>query len=195
MRVPGFNHDQMSMRFLLRHPVFLILMMTIFGWMSAFSTFAAPQVANGSVTLTWNSSTSTNIVAYEIYYGTASGVYNSVDYVTNSTNVTISGLVVGTTYYFAAAAVDALGDVSQFSNEIEYKVPNPFVATLAVVAPPTSGQFALNINGMTGSNYVVQVSTNLVNWTSVETNTAPFTFVDVDAGQLSQRFYRSFYLP
>jgi len=68
-------------------------------------------------------------------------------------------------------------------------------ATLVTVAPPSKGQFALNVNGVTGYNYVVQISTNMVNWASVLTNTAPFTFVDPNAGQYKQRFYRSFYLP
>jgi len=68
-------------------------------------------------------------------------------------------------------------------------------ATLTTVAPPSHGQFAMNVDGVTGSKYVVQISTDLVNWASVLTNTAPFTFVDTNASQFKQRFYRSFYLP
>jgi hypothetical protein len=67
-------------------------------------------------------------------------------------------------------------------------------ATLAAVAPPSHGQFALTVNGTTGYTYVVQASTDMVNWTSVQTNTAPFTFVDTNASQFKQRFYRSFYI-
>lgn len=44
---------------------------------------------------------------------------------------------------------------------------------------------------MTNSHYIVQISTDLMNWVSVKTNTAPFTFVDGDAGQFNQRFYRA----
>jgi hypothetical protein len=73
--------------------------------------------------------------------------------------------------------------------------PPNVVATLATVAPPARGQFALTVNGLAGYSYVVQVSTNLVSWVSVLTNTAPFTFVDTNASQFKQRFYRSFYLP
>jgi hypothetical protein len=39
--------------------------------------------------------------------------------------------------------------------------------------------------------YIVQASSDLVNWTAVQTNTAPFTFVDPNASQFSQRFYRT----
>jgi hypothetical protein len=67
-------------------------------------------------------------------------------------------------------------------------------ATLAAVAPPSHGQFALTVNGTTGYTYVVQASTDMVNWTPVLTNTSPFTFVDTNASQFKQRFYRSFYL-
>ena len=36
---------------------------------------------------------------------------------------------------------------------------------------------------------------NLDSWTSALVNTVPFTFVDTNAGQFKQRFYRSFCLP
>jgi Fibronectin type III domain len=68
-------------------------------------------------------------------------------------------------------------------------------AALAVAAPPAHGQFAVNVIGVTGYNYVVQVSSDLVHWTSVTTNTAPFTFVDTNAGQFPRRFYRSYSPP
>ena len=84
-----------------------------------------------SVGLAWNQSISTNVVGNKIYWGVSSGVY--INFVTTSgyttTNVTITGLVEGTTYYFAATAVDWLGNESPFSNEISYSVPTNSVAT------------------------------------------------------------------
>jgi hypothetical protein len=38
----------------------------------------------------------------------------------------------------------------------------------------------------------VQASTTLVDWEAVQTNVAPFTFVDSKASQFNQRFYRVF---
>lgn len=152
--------------------------------------------ATSSVTLAWNPSPSTNVVSYKIYYGTASGQYGNSVSVTGSTNVVVTGLAQGSTYYFAATAVDVQGDQSPFSNESAYFVPissDPLAATLASATPPARGQFALNINGVVGDKYVVQVSTNLVNWTSLQTNTTPFTFVDTNAIHFKQRFYRSYY--
>lgn len=71
-------------------------------------------------------------------------------------------------------------------------------ATAAAVLTQASyadGQYSFNISGMPGYSYVVQASTNLTDWVSVQTNAAPFTFMDSQAGQFQQRFYRAFWLP
>jgi hypothetical protein len=68
------------------------------------------------------------------------------------------------------------------------------VSTLASAAH-ASGQFALAISGVSGCQYVVQASTNMVNWVPLQTNTAPFTFVDTNASKFGRRFYRSVSLP
>jgi hypothetical protein len=238
-----------------------------------------PALATQSVTFGWEPSTDTNVVGYNIYSGTASRVYTSKISVGSVTTATISGLVEGTTYYFAATTYDAINQESDFSDEISYTVPgmatnqlptitgmlttntaivgqnvtfsvtatgtgpltyqwicganNIVSATNAVLtlnnittaqagtyyvnvsnsvgstnsptanlsvystvaatltpASPVNGQFGLNISGVTNCQYVVQASTNLVDWVPVQTNTAPFTFMDANASQFSQRFYR-----
>lgn len=76
------------------------------------------------------------------------------------------------------------------------------VTTLTVLLPATisspaytaNTQFQFTVTGAPGSNYVVQVATNLsppTTWVSLFTNTAPFTFVDSDAHSHPQRFYRA----
>ena len=55
------------------------------------------------------------------------------------------------------------------------------------------GTFSLTVNGASGPDYVVQVSTNLKDWVNIFTNhapTPPFIWSDVAAGDFSQRFYR-----
>jgi hypothetical protein len=69
-----------------------------------------------------------------------------------------------------------------------------FAAVLTPLAP-ASGRFAMTVAGVHGDKYVVEASTDLVHWVPVQTNTAPFTFVDAQAGQISRQFYRSVYLP
>ena len=67
-------------------------------------------------------------------------------------------------------------------------------ATLASTVQ-AHGQYALIVAGVPGCNYVVQASTDMINWVPVQTNTAPFTFVDPHASQFDRRFYRSVYAP
>ena len=86
--------------------------------------------------------------------------------------------------------------------------PNPdddaATATVTVLsgAPPqltntvvnNNGMFQLTINGQSGQEYIVQASTNLINWMSVYTNpppfVSPFTFTDSNATTYPDRFYR-----
>ena len=272
-------------------------------------------LATVSVKLGWNPCTDPCIAGYNIYYGVASGTYSNKVVLGVTTNATISGLIEGTTYYFAATAFNVAGVESLFSNETSWTIPLPVVnhpptlnsinnmtisvnarlqtvnlsgitsgatneiqkltvtaisskpalipnptvtytspnitgklsftpvhnatgtailsvtvndgqtqsntatrvftvtvtskrsssvaalaeaATAAVTLQPAAhanGELALNIAGVTGHQYVVQASSDLVNWVPVQTNTAPFVFVETNVSQFSQRFYRSVYLP
>ena len=209
--------------------------------------------------------------------------------VENVTNTTVSGLVEGTTYYFAVASYDIDGLSSAFSNEASYNVPtiDPAITTqpqsqavpagstvtltvaaagtpafdyqwcfnsasisgevgtsltitnfqssnegdydvlvtneLGSVASETAGLYLAGplrfVNpyvdsngwfwasqvGPAGSNFVVEASTNLLNWTPFATNPAPFgilSFTDTNqcyftnnSGISSYRFYRAWLAP
>jgi len=67
----------------------------------------------------------------------------------------------------------------------------PTAAATLTSAASAAGQFTFTCSGVPGYQYIVQASSDLVNWTSVQTNTAPFTFTDTNAGQFNQRFYRT----
>ncbi len=56
----------------------------------------------------------------------------------------------------------------------------------------TNNQVQFTVLGTAGSNYVVQATTNLGSafWLSLQTNPAPFIFVETNARQFNQRFYR-----
>jgi hypothetical protein len=57
----------------------------------------------------------------------------------------------------------------------------------------TNGAFQLEFSGVTGSNYVLQATANLVNWTSLLTNPAttnPLILSDPRATNFSYQFYR-----
>ncbi len=99
-----------------------------------FALMPLPVCAAGTVTLAWRPSTDPTVVGYDIYQGTTSGVYTSKLDAGDATNLTISDLVAGTTYYFAATTVDGAGMISPFSNEVSCKVPTN--SALAVANAP-----------------------------------------------------------
>ncbi len=72
-----------------------------------------------------------------------------------------------------------------------------YATTAANLTPAVhaSGQFGLTVAGVPGYSYAVQASTDLVNWVSIRTNTAPFTFTDSNAARFNRRFYRSIFNP
>jgi hypothetical protein len=146
------------------------------------------------VTLAWNPSTSTNIVGYNVYYGLASGVYNSVESVTG-TNVIIIGLAAGTTYYFAATAVDALGVESPFSNVASFTTGVPTVRVRTAAA----GQFVMTVSGFIGQTYDIEATQDLITWIVIGTFTVDASgsmdFTDTNAASFPQRFYRTHETP
>jgi endonuclease/exonuclease/phosphatase family metal-dependent hydrolase len=73
---------------------------------------------------------------------------------------------------------------------------NPSVSpAAAALGRPSFGtnSFSFTVVGTAGSNYVIQVASNLSggNWVSVFTNAAPFTFTDSNASAFPQEFYRA----
>jgi polygalacturonase len=64
-------------------------------------------------------------------------------------------------------------------------------ATLNSLVFSTNKQFGFNVTGVPGFSYAVQASTNLVDWTSLVTNTSPFSLMDTDSELFSNRFYRA----
>ena len=80
-----------------------------------------------TVSLTWVASTSTNVVGYKVYRGTAPG--GPYTLLTSTTVVGIaytdSAVQAGQTYYYAVTAVDSSSNASVYSNEATAVVPYP----------------------------------------------------------------------
>ena len=59
----------------------------------------------------------------------------------------------------------------------------------------TNGVFHFVLNGPVGSNYVIQVSSNLVNWSALSTNTIPagglINLIDLTSSHRPRQFYRA----
>lgn len=108
-----------------------------------------------TVPLAWNPSTSSGVNGYEIAYGTSSGVYTSFVDAGNSTNYTVTGLNLGTVYYFAVAAysTNASGlQMSPFSNETNAL---PYPAPVILTEPISLTEFS----GATAAFFVVASDT------------------------------------
>ena len=109
--------------------------------------------------------------------------------VSNVTSVEIGGLTPGTTYYFSVTSFDSMGDESDLSNEVSDMVPTLAPTTITSVNL-AGGQFGLTVAGVSDKQYVVEASTDLINWIAVQTNTAPFTFIDTNTASFSHRYFR-----
>ena len=89
-----------------------------------FRPDTAGYFCRGTVTLAWDPSPGTNVIAnYNVYYGVASATYTNVAAAGANTTVSISNLVEGATYYFAATAVDTSGLESDYSTEVSTLIP------------------------------------------------------------------------
>jgi hypothetical protein len=142
--------------------------------------------ATSSVTIAWNQSQDTNVVGYKVYSGTITHTYTNVIVVGNTTNTLISGINQGITKYFAVTAYTSSGAESAYSTEVAfYAPPGNLLDSIAY----SGSQFSFAVNGNAGSEFIVEASTNLVDWVPLQTNEAPFTFVDANASHFGQRFY------
>ena len=145
----------------------------------------------GTAGLAWDSSPGGGVAGYRVYVGTTSGNYASSVEAGNATTTTISGLAVGTTYFFAVKAYDASGVESPFSNEISF-VPGTATLQLSVSA---SGQAVLTVKGQAGHTYEVQATRDLSNWSVLGNVTAGSdglaSYTDNTTVAGSKHFYRT----
>jgi chitinase len=84
-----------------------------------FLLFPSAALA-ANVSLAWDRNPESDIAGYRLYYGTASRNYTANLDVGNTDQHTVTGLVAGTTYYFAATAYDISGAESAYSAEVIY---------------------------------------------------------------------------
>ena len=120
-----------------------------------------------------------------------------------NTNVTfrivnLNGGPSGTWYICNTAGNSALDLAVQGTvTQVVGTMNPPAVAPTFALINFTNNQFSFTLTGTTGSNYVVQATTNLAtpNWIPLTTNAAPFSFVDTNTGLFAQRFYRGVVAP
>jgi len=147
------------------------------------------SATNNQIKLAWNavaSATGYNVSRATISGGPYAAIANNL----NTTNYTDTAVTNGVTYYYVVSAVDPAGYVAS-SAEVSAALFLPMLVTVTSGAV-TNGQFSLQFLSQDGSTYVVEASSNLLNWAPVFTNTATnssFFYCDTNA-TVPQRFYR-----
>jgi hypothetical protein len=160
-------------------PVIVTIQPPTITGMSATNTAMTGQNVTFSIT-----ATGTGSLQYQWMY--------NANYIASATNavLTLNNVTAAQTGAYYVTVSNSAGSTN--SSAANFTVYSTTAATLAPV-PSGNGLFALSVSGVPNYQYVVQASTNLVDWVSVGTNSAPFTFVDANAGQYSQRFYRAYF--
>src|SRR5438876_3514089 len=105
--------------------------------------FLAPALSSAAqVTLAWDPNTETDLAGYKLYYGLSSGSYPSSVDVGNLTSYTLSGLLEGQIYYFAATAYNSSLGESGFSNEASKALADVTPPTVSMTAPAVASTVA-----------------------------------------------------
>jgi hypothetical protein len=161
----------------------------VFGGILASIPLPASAVQN--VTLAWNPSTSPNVVGYDIYYGPACGTYTNKISVGNVTSATVSGLQEGACDYFVVTARATSGLESLPSNEVSYNIPDCAILAIQTIQLhgfPTS--ITITATGATPSEWALESSPDLKNWTTVTEGTNPQVNVSVVVTSTPALFFR-----
>ncbi|PWU17325.1 MAG: hypothetical protein C5B50_11595 [Verrucomicrobia bacterium] len=88
-------------------------------------------------------------------------------------------------------ARDVCGNISYCQQTVTMPLA-PFKLTGSALAP---SQFLVTTPGIPGCNLIIQVSTNLVNWTTLTTNPSPTSFMDTNISKYPRRFFRAQVVP
>lgn len=97
----------------------------------------ASAVAVHSVHLAWAASSSPDVVGYNVYYGSDSGIYTAMMSSGAATELNVGDLQDGLTYYFTVTAYGSSGQESEPCNEASFSV--------AGIAPPDGTPFIQQI--------------------------------------------------
>ena len=161
------------------------------------------QWAGGTLTVAGNAGD--NVALAKVYYSLNGSDWTAATTENNWKKWTADVTLIHGTNTVQAYAVDTSGNFS-ITNTVKFEdVASPSLAlaqstahamvtpTQAVLVPAyfADGQFALMVSGATNIQCVLLASTNLLDWIPVQTNIPPYTYLDTNAGQFSQRYYRT----
>lgn len=168
------------------------------GWIAGLVLFGAITLAGAAsrITLAWDAPTDPEVAGFKVYSGTNSRAYTSASDTGAQTSWTLSNLVAGVTYYFAATTYNAAGLESDFSEEINYTVESLAPARL-MIANRNDGSFLVRVAGSAGENYHVEYTDDLDAgvWRSLGAGTTDASgsleVIDAPPQGSGRRFYRA----
>ena len=131
------------------------------GESESIRTLAIPPAPGCTVILEWDASPDPDVTGYAIYYGTNRTNLNIRAEVGNRLRATVIGLLEDTDYWFACVGYDMTGLESPFSNIIQVKT---FIKTFQ-----RFDRIAIESAGMRNRTNYIQMSSNLISWTTVMT--------------------------
>ena len=114
---------------------------------------------------------------------------------------TLDGSLPTTNSLLYSGAFNLTSNATVSANAFEAGFNNSVAASALFLVQPlsfisegfTNQQFQMSLAGLTGSNYVLEASTDLLNWIPISTNTAStnyFHLIDPNATNFPRRFYR-----
>jgi hypothetical protein len=106
----------------------------------------------------------------------------------NSATLTLNSVTTNSSGTYSVTVTNIGGSVTSSNVTLAvYPTLVPVVATISY----TNHQFTMTLTGVPTYNYVIQGSSNLLDWVSLVTNASPFTYVDTN--RMDNRFYRGQY--
>ncbi len=180
--VAGWNgaaHDYSFSLYQTNAPIFSVQPRSWDVFVGSNVTFSAIACGTPDPTYQWrrhgtNLSSVTNIV------GATNSDYTMLNVQTNDTG------------NYSVLASNSLGTAT---SSIVHLQVYPTQKALLDVWNYITNSYRFTVSGITGANYVVEASTNLINWVAIYTNQTTFTNIDNTVTNYPYRFYRALYQP
>lgn len=136
--------------------------------------------------------------APEIYYWSLNQT-NPLTSGTNITTLSLTNVQLSDAGLYSAIITNSTNSTGSVTSSpailFVYTNPAQLAAQLDTPIADGLGNFQFNIVGVTGFNYVLQASTNLTDWVSLQTSVVPFSYTDTNSANWPQRFYRASFVP